>query len=327
MPGAGSEVLVVFSQPATEQRMDVVDADLEKRFGREIWIEPYKPFGTKSDDSRQWSIRVRDEEAEKLQTSIEEIETQIVDIQRQIDDSRIKGVELPAEIPAQKASLLGELENLKSVQRGLAETFRDFLATELADSLASADAGLLAATSVESAVRIEGMTAFPISEERAGEIADQVRLKLGLDEGAVRVSVDPAREGWFSAEAVLNVADLGDTAKLDAQIDARLVALVAGGDPARLPEFRALTDAVTEVIGGDRNALLRPFPDSSYKPHKTDYFSSYLLMAGTDVFAILIVMYLIRAEKSGRIQRRGKIEDEQSSGHGTAATGKGGDKA
>ena len=61
---------------------------------------------------------------------------------------------------------------------------------------------------------------------------------------------------------------------------------------------------------GHRNNVVMPFAHPKYAPQRVDYFSSYILMALTDVVAILIIVLIMWMEKTGRIKRRGKLEDQ-----------------
>lgn len=60
---------------------------------------------------------------------------------------------------------------------------------------------------------------------------------------------------------------------------------------------------------GARAASIEP---PFYEPQKYDYFASYILMAVTDVFALLILWRIVQMEKRGKIERLGAMEDEQA---------------
>jgi Na+/melibiose symporter-like transporter len=320
MPGAGSEIVAVFSKPVTEQHVETLAKDWEKETGQKIWVNLHKPYGLRADDGRPWSIRIRDKEAEKLQAEIEDHGSLLTDLQREIDSARIRGEAAPADKLARKEELNAALAKLRADQSARAAEFREFLRGALAGQLTDLEAGVASVTLADGRVAFVGETAFPVEPKRLAGFAEQLGLKLNWPDADLRFEVDPARPARVLVSG-RPPAEIAAFEPDDAELAARVRALTAVAPEPELA-YRAayrLVSAASDVLAGDRNTLLRPFPDAHYRPHKVDYFSSYLLMAGTDIIAILIAMYLIRAERTGKIQRRGKIEDDAAHGHAPAA--------
>jgi hypothetical protein len=311
MPGAGSEILTVFSKPVTEEHVETMAKDWEKQTGREIWVDLHKPYGLRAEEGRPWAIRIRDEAAEKLQVEIEDHGSQLTDLQRELDSARIRGEATSPEKLARKDELNTALAKLRAEQSARATEFRDFLRGALAGQLTDLDAGVASITFADGRVGFVGETAFPVEAKRLEGFVEQLALKLNWIDADLRFEVDPAQPARVLVSGKVP-PDIAAFEPDDADLAVRVRALTAAASEPEVA-FRAayrLVSAASDVLAGDRNTLLRPFPDAHYRPHKVDYFSSYLLMAGTDIIAILIAMYLIRAEKAGKIQRRGKIEDD-----------------
>lgn len=321
MPGAGSNVVILFNEPMTQAQLAPLEKQWEAETGQRIWSRILKPYNTQLDASRQWEIRVRDEGAEVLDNQIKLIEARIIDAQRAVDDFGLRGLKPTTEALELKVSLNGELKALRAKQADLAIGFREYLRGKLAGQLASAERGVASIQVEGRTLSFEGETAYAVGTEQAAKFADELALKLGLPAGAVQITTSGNDQRLLRVTATFPEGHTVKIAGKSALYD-RVNALLADGrfDDAQAESARDLVAASAEVIEGKRNALLIPFPDANYKPQKVDYFSSYLFMAITDVFAILIAIYLIRAEKAGKIQRRGKLEDEASSGaHGKAA--------
>jgi Na+/melibiose symporter-like transporter len=316
MPGAGNEIVTVFAQPQNEQRLETLAKDWETKTGREIWVDLHKPFGLRDEDGRPWAIRVRDEEAEKLQTKIEDASASLTDLQREIDSARIRGQAAPAELQTRKDELNASLAGLRSEQSARAAEFRDFLRESLSGELADIAQGVTEVRFADGRVTFVGETAYPVPADKLAGFVDQLALKLNWPDAAFEFTTDPASPTRVQVSGLVP-KDLPEVPDEDRELADRvrlLVAASADPDLAFRSAYR-LVSASADVLAGDRNTLLRAFPDAHYRPHKVDYFSSYLLMAGTDIIAILIAMYLIRAEKAGKIQRRGKIEDDAAHGN------------
>lgn len=319
MPGAGSEIVTVFAKPQTEERVEALAKQWETKTEREIWVDLHKPFGLADEVGRPWAIRVRDEEAEKLQTQIEDSAASLTDLQREIDSARIRGEDAPADMQVRKDELNASLAKLRAEQSAHAAEFRDFLREALAGELADISEGVVSVSFADGRVSFVGETAYPVPADKLKGFIDQLGLKLNWPEAAFAFTTE-AEVTTRVLVSGLVPADLPAVVDEDTELAARVRALVANSADPEFA-FRAayrLVSASADVLAGDRNTLLRAFPDAHYRPHKIDYFSSYLLMALTDIIAILIAMYLIRAEKAGKIQRRGKIEDDAA--HGTPAT-------
>ena len=321
MPGAGSNVTLILDQPVTEHRIEVMAEEWETQTGQRIWVEMLRPFGLEVEESRQWSVRIRDKEAEQLQLDIDYANLRLRDAQNEVDSARIRGETDLQSYEAAKAVIQKELDGLRAAQAGRADAFRDFLSASLGTGLATLDKGIEDLVVDGRNLAFSVHTVYPLNQDILAELADQLGLKLNWGDQAVSMELsedDPGR--------ILVFGTVPDSIEADAaareDIAARVNALLAAADAAPPADVargaRLLASATADVVSGTRNNLLMPFPGSSYKPQKVDYFSSYLLMAATDVIAILIAMYLIRAEKLGKIQRRGKIEDEASSSHSPA---------
>ena len=316
MPGAGSNVTLILAEPVTEQRMEVMAEDWEAQTGQRIWVDIFKPFGLKVDESRQWAVRIRDKEAEALQLLIDDTNLRLRDAQNEIDSARIRGETNVQALIAAKAVVQEELDGLRAAQAERAETFRAFLEGSLGTSLASLEKGVESVAINDRHIDLVLHTAFPVGRDSIDSLEEQLSLKLNWGKGAVEIARAVGDPHTLLVTGTVP-AELEADATARPEIAMRVNQLLAD-NPAFPSDDVArgaclLASATADVVSGMRNNLLMAFPGSSYKPQKVDYFSSYLLMAATDVIAILIAMYLIRAEKTGKIQRRGKIEDEASS--------------
>jgi Na+/melibiose symporter-like transporter len=316
MPGAGSNVVVVMEQPVDEAYMEGLKEEWEIETGQRIWVNMYKPFGVKLDESRQWEVRIRDEDAEQLQNKIALAEAELTDIQRDIDSFNIRGETVGRAPLDHKAETTFELSQLRQQQTALSEGFRAYLYERLGDQLASLEEGFRSIEVSGNTVTIEAETALAVEQQQAENMREELALKLGIDEAQVRFERSGSNDEFVTIAATFP-EDYQLDIEAEPEISEYVEALLAGGGTSEAMVSNAidLATAAEEVTEGIRNSILMPFPDTNYKPQKVDYFSSYLLMAITDVFAIMIAIYLIRAEKAGKIQRRGKIEDEASGGH------------
>lgn len=329
MPGAGNEVVVTFARPVAAEHVEARAAAWEEETGREIWTSLRKPFGVEADVGRTWAIRIHDTEAEQLQARIEDLGAQLTDLQREVDSARIRGEATPGALLERKDALNAELRTVRAEQAGHAADFREFLRRQLEGEIASVAEGVLSIERAGDRIVLVGRTAFPVPEDGVGAFVEELDLKLDWGAAAPEgvepfvIDVDPADPTRIvvSGHAPAELSDADDPdPELAAHVRERVAALE---DPERV--YRAayrLAAATAEILAGDRNTLLRAFPESHYRPHKVDYFSSYLLMALTDIIAIVIAMYLIRAEKAGKIRRRGKIEDEAARGAAAPAPAK-----
>ena len=314
MPGAGSHVVIVLKEPARKEEVQLLAKAWEAGTGRRIWVEMKVPSGLRLNESRQWAIRIRDEESEKINAAVQRLESQIRHIQKQLDSFAVRKKPPPPEMIAQKKYIESEILSGKNEMAARTCEFRSYLRQQLAERLVGADAGILHVETGKEEVRIKVHTAFPVNDRDAAAYAEELRLNLGLVRGAVRILVDPLDRSLLtvSAPPVDRIPPENET-----DLASRMHELTrdAAGPAEAYRNGFNLAFATLRVVSGKGNTLLIPFPEAGYRPHKTDYFSGYILMAIADCFAILIAVYLIRAEKRGIIRRRGKIEDEAAHGH------------
>lgn len=311
MPAAGSSVVTVLEQPVNISQMETWAEEWEEQQGREIWVEPYQPFGVDTETSQQWSIRIQDDTSEAIQTEIDAIEEKLAEVQNRIDSRVLQEAPIPPEWIEQKAQLVGDLESAKARQLARAMDFHEFLAARMEGDLASLRQGIAEVSVDGRTVRIDGRAAFPIDEESTEEFARQLGLKLNWGLGTVSIETAPGDPERFTLSGTVP-ADFEPDEAPRRSIAERVFELLRDDELSAEMEnaAAAFASAAAEVVAGSRNAVLMPFPDVDYAPHKVDYFSAYLFMAFTDIFAIMIAVLLIRAERAGKITRRGKLEDE-----------------
>jgi len=319
-PAAGNNASTVLAQNMNRAEARVMVKQWEQQTGGTYAATLVTPFGVEAKEGRQWDFRQIDPEAEKIKEKIARIEDRINALKGEIADAEFKKQEdIRLVKQAAMDERVAEVKALDALLEEKALAFRAFLETVLGDRLTDSREAILNAGIENGLFSLDLAIMYPIDDKTISRMVRE--LALQLEKSLTEVD---ARSIEIDGKPALRIAAvLKPDAAFDAAIDPAVIEAVnswvsSNGGLSLTEEQRVLlgemTQSAASVLTGYRNYAALPFPEKGYKPQTYHYFSAYLLMAITDIGALLILGLISRLEKKGKIKRLGAMESEPEKG-------------
>jgi SecD/SecF fusion protein len=311
----GNMVQVILDKPLTETEVDVAIRTAHEKAAAELPLidpvelrkQPYfAEFGGKTDSSRQWVFRARDEQGSDLEKQRSDLERQRGAVQKRVDAAR--GGDKPDEPGARKI----ENEELKPLNDQITalgeqianrtEDFKRQLAKAFTGSIGAEGGEVQVANWNDRTVTLQLATLEAVPASAAESIGERLRKRSEVENvvvapvGALAIE---AKVTFKTAPAARKEFDRVDAASARIHDLLKVDGLAEGDRNARAAVASALYNDLINAAASQKVTVARPFPSS-------EHFSGQVAdqMKWQALLAVALALLAIMAYVASRFEFR-----------------------
>ena len=312
----GNMVQVILDKPLSETEIETAIRTAHEKAAAELPLidpvelrkQPYfAEFGGKTDASRQWVFRARDEQGSALEKQRSELEIQRGAVQKRIDTAR--GSDKPDESTARKIEndelkpLNDQISALGEQIANRTEDFKRQLAKAFAGSIGAEGGEVQAVAWNDRTVTLQLATLEPVPASAADGIADRLRKRSEVENVAVAPAAGTqaiqAKVTFKTAPAARKEFERVDAASARIHDLLKVDGLAEGDLNARAALASGLYNDLINASAAQKVTVARPFPSS-------EHFSGQVAdqMKWQALLAVALALLAIMAYVASRFEFR-----------------------
>jgi hypothetical protein len=315
MPHAGSELMVVFKHPVSEQSLVQMLGTAAKAHPElstiapdQVVRKPWFPPGHWSEASNAWNLRIADPVSEQMKTGRDRDEFDRQRLTADITTARALG-QTYDNLQKQTAELSEKLKQADSTIQQRANGFKNQVIQATGSDLVVDGEQISSLHWIDGkTLQISLLTVDPPEPKLLEAVARELRSKVYI----ANLDIRPDGTSGITAHVVFNdLLDPTTAPKLARPVLNRFAQLDAqtASSPALAAAVATLYEDILVTGAGNRVRVAEPFPLVRYAPQQYDYFAGNLLTLFGGFGALVITFVIARFEKSGRVKRQALLED------------------